>query len=75
MIRPEDRVSSESGDEVEQLHDFSLDVAQSAKLGLRMTMSIVPIVGLFIALALFKKKFILTEQKMQEITDNLKTQK
>ena len=68
-------LSSESGDEVEQLHDFSLDVAQSAKLGLRMTMSIVPIVGLFIALALFKKKFILTEQKMQEITDNLKTQK
>ena len=37
-----------------------------------MTMTIIPIIGLFIAIVIFKKKFILTEEKMNEITDELK---
>jgi melibiose permease len=54
------------------LHDFSADVSAAAKLGLRMTMTIIPIIGLFIAIIVFKKKFILTEDKMKEITEELK---
>ena len=54
------------------LHDFSADVSAAAKLGLRMTMTIIPIIGLFIAIIVFKKMFILTEDKMNEITEQLK---
>ena len=65
-------LKSESGDEAEQLYDFSKDVAASAKFGLRMTMTIIPIIGLFVAIFIFRKKFILTEEKMNEITEELK---
>ena len=40
-------------------------------MGLRMTMTIVPIIGLIIAIICFKKKFILTDEKMEEITSEL----
>ncbi len=65
-------LKTESGNEVEQLYDFSKDVSASAKLGLRMTMSIIPIIGLFVAIAVFRKKFILTEKKMEEINASLR---
>ena len=52
-------LQKDSGDSVEQLYDFSKDVAASSKLGLRMTMTIIPIIGLFVAILIFKKKFIL----------------
>ena len=55
--------------------DFSKDVAQSSKLGLRMTMTIIPIIGLIIAIIVFRKKFILTEEKMNEIGEELKARK
>jgi len=58
--------------EAEQVIDFAKDVAASSKLGLRMTMTIVPIFGLVIAIYVFAKKFILTEEKVQEIADQLK---
>ncbi len=51
--------------------DFSQSVSASSKLGLRMTMTIIPIIGLFVAIFFFKKKFILTEEKMDEITKQL----
>ena len=59
--------------EAEQVIDFAKDVAQSAKLGLRMTMTIIPIIGLFIAIVVFSRKFILTEEKVEEITKELKS--
>ncbi|MBR6402389.1 MAG: MFS transporter [Eubacterium sp.] len=65
-------LKSETGDEVDQAYDFAKDVAQSSKIGLRMTMTIIPVVGLFVAIVIFKKKFILTEEKMEEIADELK---
>ncbi len=68
-------LKAESGDEAEQLYDFSKDVAQSSKLGLRMTMTIIPIIGLIIAIIVFRKKFILTEEKMNEIGEELKARK
>lgn len=57
--------------EAEQAIDFAKDVAASAKFGLRMTMTIIPVIGLFIAIIVFAKKFILTEEKVQEIADQL----
>ena len=51
--------------------DFSLQVEESSRVGLRMTMTILPVIGLFAAVFYFKKKFILDEKKMEEITDKL----
>lgn len=44
----------------------------AAPLGLRMTMAGIPIIGLLIAVLVFRKKFILTEEKVQEITEQIK---
>lgn len=43
----------------------------SSVIGLRVTMTVFPIVGLFIAILLFKKKYILSEEKMNEIAEKL----
>ena len=55
--------------------DYSLGVAPSAKFGLRMTMAVIPIAGLFIALFVFRKKYILTDAKLAEISGNLENKK
>ena len=66
------RLSSEAATEAQQSIDFARDVAASSKTGLRMTMTIIPIGLLFCGLMWFKKKFLLNERKMEEITANLK---
>ena len=43
-------------------------VGNGSLLGLRMTMSLVPIIGMLVALILFKKKYMLTDEKLDEIT-------
>ena len=43
----------------------------SSVMVLRMTMALLPIIGLLIALLIFKKRFILTEEKINEITKTL----
>ena len=40
--------------------------------GLRLTMTVLPICGMLIALFIFYKKFILTEEKMEQINTELK---
>ena len=65
-------LSNKETTEAEQVIDFAKDVSASAKLGLRMTMTILPVIGLFIAIVVFAKKFILTEEKVQEISEQLK---
>ena len=57
--------------EADKLVDWSLGVSAASKAGLRMTMTIIPIIGLFIALFWFRKRFILTDQKMSEINAQL----
>ena len=52
----------------DKIRDFSIGVSQSAKTGLRMTMTIIPIIGLFIAFLWFRKKFILNDAKVEEIS-------
>ena len=65
----------QSGTEVSEADkavDWSLGVSASAKTGLRMTMTIIPIIGLIIAFLWFKKKFILTDKKVEEIAAEVK---
>lgn len=41
-------------------------------MGLRLTMTVLPIIGLVVAIILFGKKYILTEEKFEEITAQIK---
>lgn len=52
--------------------DAVATAANSSVIGLRMTMTIIPIIGLLIAVFLFRKKFILTEEKVEEIAAQVK---
>jgi melibiose permease len=58
----------------------STEVVETAKaastsvVGLRLTMTIIPIVGLFLALLVFKRKYILTDEKLEEINAKLSRQ-
>ena len=49
-----------------------VDVAKSSVFGLRMTMTILPIIGLIAAVFIFRKKYILTERKIEEIAAQIK---
>ncbi|MDD6037832.1 MAG: glycoside-pentoside-hexuronide (GPH):cation symporter [bacterium] len=44
-------------------------------IGLRMTMTVVPVIGLIVAIVIFAKKYILTEEKVEEISAQLKSRK
>ena len=68
-------LSNDSITEAQQTVDFSAGVSAASKAGLRMTMTILPIIGLFVGLFWFKKKFILTEEKMAQIGAELKEQR
>lgn len=46
--------------------------AASSVFGLRMTMTVFPIIGLVAAFIVFRRKFILTEEKVDEIAQELK---
>ncbi len=59
---------SDNADAVETV----VDTATSSVLGLRMTMTVFPIIGLLAALFIFRKKFILTEAKVGEIAQKLR---
>ncbi|MCH5250360.1 MAG: MFS transporter [Lachnospiraceae bacterium] len=50
-------------------------VANSSIVGLRMTMTVVPIVILLIAVFLFSKKYILTDEKVAEIAEKVKAKR
>ncbi len=52
-----------------------VDLSNSSVLGLRMTMTIIPMLGLLIALFYFRKKYILTEEKVEEITAQISNKK
>ena len=68
-------LSREDITEAQKVIDFSKNVAMSSKIGLRMTMTILPVIGLVLGIFWFKKRFMLTEAKMNEITDELKERK
>ena len=52
--------------------DFSLGVEASSKIGLRMVMTVIPIIVLIIGVVIFKARFKLTDKKVEEISAELK---
>ena len=50
----------------------AVEAAASSVMGLRLTMTVLPIAGLLIAVFCFHKKYILTEEKVAEITDAIR---
>ena len=64
-------LSSEETTEAEQVMDFAKNVSQGAKLGLRMTMTLIPVLGLIIAVLVFRKKYILTDDKVRELAQEI----
>lgn len=46
-------------------------ISASSRMGLRMSMTVIPIIVLVIGLIVFKKKYILTDEKLEEITHEL----
>lgn len=46
--------------------------SESSVFILRMTMTVIPIAGLLLAVCLFRKKYMLTEQKVEEIAAQIK---
>lgn len=65
-------LSDAASTEAELSQDLSKLVPFSSKVGLRMTMTIIPIIGLLIAFIWFKKRFILTDEKVAEISEQVK---
>ena len=61
--------------EADKLVDWSLNVAQSAKTGLRMTMAVIPIIGLAIAFFWFRKRYLLTDEKVAEIAAQVRARR
>ncbi len=51
--------------------DYSLGIGTAQKMGLRMTMTIIPIIGLVFAIFWFKNKYILNDEKLKEISAEL----
>lgn len=47
-------------------------VSQTSVMGLRLTMTIFPVIGLLVAVWFFSKKFILDDEKVQEIVEALR---
>jgi melibiose permease len=68
-------LSNDAVTEADKLVDFSLNVPASSKIGLRMFMTIIPIVGLFAGIWWFKRKYRLTDERMKEITEQLAAKK
>ena len=66
------KLSDEAITEEAKHVDWSLGVSASAKTGLRMTMTVIPILGLILAFFWFRKKFILNDKKVEEIAAQVK---
>ncbi len=68
-------LSSAETTEADQVIDFSAGVDTASKIGLRMFMTLIPIAGLLVAMFWFTKKYILTDEKLEEIAGELKARK
>ncbi len=68
-------LSSENASEAEQAMDLSLNVAASSKMGLRLVMTVGPIIILVFAVLWFRAKYILTDEKIAEISKEVKSRR
>lgn len=55
--------------------DVVATATSEAVVVLRMTMTVLPIIGLLIAVFFFRRKFILTEEKVEEIAEQVKAKR
>ena len=68
-------LSTEATTAAEQTVDFSAAVTASSKIGLRMTMTIIPVAGLIFAFFWFRKRFILTDERVREIANQVNSKR
>ena len=61
--------------EADKLVDWSLGVSAAAKTGLRFTMAVVPIAGLLVAFLWFRKRYLLTDEKVAQIADQVRARR
>ena len=66
------QLSNAAVSEADKAVDFSATVSASAKLGLRMTMTLAPIALIVFSFFWFRKKYILTDEKVEEIAAKVK---
>lgn len=59
--------TEDTGDAV----DYAANVATSQKMGLRMVMTLIPIAVLIVAFIWFRKKYILNDKKVEEISEQV----
>ena len=59
----------------ENVEESTATIAHSSAVGLRMTMTILPIIGLVIAFTVYSRRYKLTESRIQEISSELKARK
>ena len=79
----DDAISAVDGSVVKGLSEAIADikangvaaVSNNSVVGLRLTMTLIPIVVLIVAFLVFKKKYILTDEKLAEISTELKNKK
>ncbi|MCR5640080.1 MAG: glycoside-pentoside-hexuronide (GPH):cation symporter [Lachnospiraceae bacterium] len=69
------RLNSGEATAAEETMDLSAGVDMASKVGLRMVMTLIPIACLLIAFLLFRKKYILTDEKIDEISEALAAKK
>lgn len=50
-------------------------ISENSRFGLRMSMTIIPMIVLIVGLIIFKAKYILTDEKLVEITDEIKARR
>ncbi len=68
-------LSQDAPTDADKTFDFSSTVSASSKMGLRILMTVIPVILLFIAIMYFKKKYVLTDEKLEEINEKLKASK
>ncbi|MBO6214602.1 MAG: MFS transporter [Lachnospiraceae bacterium] len=61
--------------EAEQTMDLSLNVPEASKMGLRFVMTLIPIFVLIFAIVWFKNKYILTDEKVEQISAEVKAKR
>ncbi len=61
--------------EADKLVDWSLGVSAGAKAGLRFTMAVIPIIGLLIAFFWFRKRYLLTDEKVAQIASQVRARR
>ncbi|MCR4998667.1 MAG: glycoside-pentoside-hexuronide (GPH):cation symporter [Lachnospiraceae bacterium] len=69
------KLSKDTGAAAEANMDLSAGVDMATKVGLRMIMTLIPIACLAVAYVLFKKKYILTDEKIEEISAEIAEKK